>query len=248
MSWPDAISRCLPSAGCRMKPDRCSVRRISPLGWPWCWPAPGCRTARRRAPWARRMPTICGTPRRQDHRDRVGRRASTRYLDRAGAADGPVRGASRTCPAVCASVRPDDARILRAVGGHPSRSAIAAFDTLGTALTPVRTPIGDAWILSHDEPLFRAAPGPAAPARLLPSGDTWFFCKAPTATSWCPTRVTALRCGRPGSGLGRCSSTVRPSAPGGARSRCSRSSPGGAFPAPARCGRGGSGCTPPARD
>jgi hypothetical protein len=42
-------------------------------------------------------------------------------------------------------------------------------------LTPVRTPVGEAWILSQDEPLFREQPGPAAPARLLPSGDTWFL-------------------------------------------------------------------------
>ncbi len=62
----------------------------------------------------------------------------------------------------------------RWAGIGPAR-AIAAFETLGTSLTPVRTPIGEAWILSHDEPLFRAAPGPAAPARLLPSGDTWFL-------------------------------------------------------------------------
>ncbi|MCB1055433.1 MAG: winged helix DNA-binding domain-containing protein [Acidobacteria bacterium] len=54
-------------------------------------------------------------------------------------------------------------------------SAKAAFAALGEALTPVRTPIGEAWILSRDEPLFRAPPGPAAPARLLPSGDTWFL-------------------------------------------------------------------------
>jgi hypothetical protein len=54
-------------------------------------------------------------------------------------------------------------------------SGIAAFETLRQSLTPVRSPIGEAWILSRDEPLFRAAPGPAAPARLLPSGDTWFL-------------------------------------------------------------------------
>ena len=54
-------------------------------------------------------------------------------------------------------------------------SGIAAFETLGKSLTQVRTPIGEAWILSRDEPLFRAPPGPAAPARLLPSGDTWFL-------------------------------------------------------------------------
>jgi len=54
-------------------------------------------------------------------------------------------------------------------------AGMAAFETLGTSLTPVRTPIGAAWILSQDEALFRSVPGSAAPARLLPSGDTWFL-------------------------------------------------------------------------
>ena len=39
----------------------------------------------------------------------------------------------------------------------------------------MRTPIGDAWILTEDEAAFRADPGPAAPARLLPSGDPYFL-------------------------------------------------------------------------
>jgi hypothetical protein len=51
----------------------------------------------------------------------------------------------------------------------------AAFDGLGGSLAPVRTPIGEGWILSRDEPTFRAAPRPAAPARLLPSGDAYFL-------------------------------------------------------------------------
>jgi len=51
----------------------------------------------------------------------------------------------------------------------------AAFDALRRSLTPVRTPVGDAWILTRDEPTFRAVPGPAAPARLLPSGDAYFL-------------------------------------------------------------------------
>jgi len=57
------------------------------------------------------------------------------------------------------------------------RSAAAVFETLGTSLTPVRTPVGDAWILARDEAAIRAAadPGPAAPARLLPSGDAYFL-------------------------------------------------------------------------
>ncbi|MGE5374165.1 MAG: DNA glycosylase AlkZ-like family protein [Bacteroidota bacterium] len=54
-------------------------------------------------------------------------------------------------------------------------SAINTFETLGRSLTQVRTPIGEAWILSRDAPLFRASASPAAPARLLPSGDTWFL-------------------------------------------------------------------------
>jgi Winged helix DNA-binding domain len=50
-----------------------------------------------------------------------------------------------------------------------------AFQALADELTPVHTPIGDAWILASDEARFRAQPGPAAPARLLPSGDAYFL-------------------------------------------------------------------------
>ena len=51
----------------------------------------------------------------------------------------------------------------------------AAFVALGGELTPVRTPIGDGWILSADELAFRAPAGPASAARLLPSGDAYFL-------------------------------------------------------------------------
>jgi hypothetical protein len=59
-------------------------------------------------------------------------------------------------------------------GFGPARGR-AAFDALGRSLTPVRTSVGDAWILARDEPTFRAAPGSVAPARLLPSGDAYFL-------------------------------------------------------------------------
>ncbi len=59
--------------------------------------------------------------------------------------------------------------------GISARSGRAAFEALSTSLTPARTPIGDAWILSRDEAAFRAEPAPAAPARLLPSGDAYFL-------------------------------------------------------------------------
>jgi hypothetical protein len=56
--------------------------------------------------------------------------------------------------------------------------ARAAFEGLGGSLAPVRTPVGDAWILAADEPAFRDGLAPDAPAgatRLLPSGDTYFL-------------------------------------------------------------------------
>jgi hypothetical protein len=59
--------------------------------------------------------------------------------------------------------------------GIGPRSAAAAFEALRAALTPVRTPIGDAWILTADEETLRAEEGPGAMARLLPSGDAHFL-------------------------------------------------------------------------
>jgi hypothetical protein len=62
----------------------------------------------------------------------------------------------------------------RWAGFRPRRGA-AVFEALGGSLTPVRTPVGDAWILGRDEPALRAEPGPVAPARLLPSGDAYLL-------------------------------------------------------------------------
>jgi hypothetical protein len=59
--------------------------------------------------------------------------------------------------------------------GIGSASGGAAFASLERSLTSVRTPVGDAWILSRDEPALRATAQEAAPARLLPSGDTYFL-------------------------------------------------------------------------
>jgi hypothetical protein len=59
--------------------------------------------------------------------------------------------------------------------GMAEAEARATFEALGKSLTAARTPIGDGWILARDEPGFREPPGPAAPARLLPSGDTYYL-------------------------------------------------------------------------
>ena len=59
-------------------------------------------------------------------------------------------------------------------GIKPPRGAVA-FEALAGELTPVRTPIGDGWILSSDESTLLVPAASPAPARLLPSGDTYFL-------------------------------------------------------------------------
>jgi hypothetical protein len=59
--------------------------------------------------------------------------------------------------------------------GIGPRQGAAAFAALRRSLTAVRTPVGDGWILTRDEATLRAAPRPAAAARLLPSGDAYLL-------------------------------------------------------------------------
>ena len=59
--------------------------------------------------------------------------------------------------------------------GIARRSATAAFASLEGSLLPVRSPLGDEWLLAEDEPAIRAGETVAAPARLLPSGDAYFL-------------------------------------------------------------------------
>jgi Winged helix DNA-binding domain len=57
-----------------------------------------------------------------------------------------------------------------------SRGAAAtAFASLAGSLLAVRTPLGDEWLLADDEPAIRAPETAPAPARLLPSGDSFFL-------------------------------------------------------------------------
>jgi hypothetical protein len=59
--------------------------------------------------------------------------------------------------------------------GISARSAANAFASLEGSLLPVRSPLGDEWLLADDEPAVRAEKRPDAPARLLPSGDAYFL-------------------------------------------------------------------------
>jgi Winged helix DNA-binding domain len=70
---------------------------------------------------------------------------------------------------------PTTPEAFRRWAGIGPRPGVAAFEALRPSLTPVQTPIGEAWILSRDEAAIRAGPGAAAPARLLPSGDAYLL-------------------------------------------------------------------------
>jgi hypothetical protein len=59
--------------------------------------------------------------------------------------------------------------------GITPAAGLKAFDALAGSVTSVRTPIGAAWILASDEDGMRAAAGPDAAARLLPSGDAYYL-------------------------------------------------------------------------
>src|SRR5438034_302982 len=59
--------------------------------------------------------------------------------------------------------------------GISRRSADEAFTSLERSLLPVRSPLGDEWLLAEDEPAILETGTAAAPARLLPSGDAYFL-------------------------------------------------------------------------
>ncbi|WP_188037474.1 DNA glycosylase AlkZ-like family protein, partial [Actinotalea sp. JY-7885] len=59
--------------------------------------------------------------------------------------------------------------------GLRAGSAASALASLGPELLPVRTDLGDAWVLAGDEADLRRGAGPPAPARLLASGDAYWL-------------------------------------------------------------------------
>jgi len=70
---------------------------------------------------------------------------------------------------------PTTAQAFARWAGISKRAAVAAYAALEGSLVPVRTPLGDEWLLADDEEDMRATEAPAAPARLLPSGDAYFL-------------------------------------------------------------------------
>jgi hypothetical protein len=59
--------------------------------------------------------------------------------------------------------------------GISRRAAATAFASLEGSLLPVRSPLGEEWLLTEDEPAMRSGETANAPTRLLPSGDAYFL-------------------------------------------------------------------------
>jgi hypothetical protein len=68
---------------------------------------------------------------------------------------------------------PTNAESFARWAGIGRAAGAKAFDSL--ELLPVRTPLGDDWLLAEDESDARAGQIADAPARLLPSGDAYFL-------------------------------------------------------------------------
>jgi hypothetical protein len=101
-----------------------------------------------------RAPTIWTVPRPEIDPAEARRELARRYLH------------------VYGPTTPDAFAKWAGIGGVEGREA---FDWLARSLTAVRTPIGDAWILTRDEPALRERAGAPAAARLLPSGDAFYL-------------------------------------------------------------------------
>ncbi len=105
--------------------------------------------------------------------------------------------------------------------GVGRRHGAAAFEALGTSLTPVQTPVGDAWILTSDEAAIRAtARGLWRPPGCCPAAMPISCGTEPIATSWSPMPAAAAHCGPRASGQAASWSRVKSPGRGGARTRC----------------------------
>ena len=179
----------------------------------------------------------------------MGRRAAADHLDRA-ATRGSTRAtlASSSRAGTCTSSVPPRPRRSPSGRGSARDEASRRSTRSGRSLTPVRTPIGDAWILTRDEPTFRAAPGArgvrAAPPerrRLLPPPGSRSRTpgprRRPSRRALDPSRLAGCR---PRRGRGRRDVATR----GGDGHRPALAP---SLARRTRCGRGGSGVLAAAR-
>ncbi len=111
---------------------------------------------------------------------------------------------------------PTTAEAFAQWAGIGPQRGVAAFDELRRWLTPVRTPVGDSWILTRSR---RCAPplGPQLPHGSSRAATPTSFSRDVIVNFWSPTPLAAARSGRLVSGRAASSSRARSSGHGDVR-------------------------------
>ena len=236
-----ATSRCSRSGGCPTTPRAA----FGPSGWPSaCTPQLGGARMTDREVGRTLGVGERDQVRRDDGHGRhpLGGRAGAGRLDGRRAEDRPGRRVPRARSPLPPHLRADDGRRASPAGpGSPGARRPTAFASLEGSLLPVRSPLGDEWLLAEDEPAMRAAETTAATCaaaaerrRLLPARRSRAGAARPAA------RSSGRGSGRRACGRARSSSTARSVGPGDGRSTPCASTPGhGCRERDARRGRGG---------
>ena len=180
--------------------------------------------------------------------DPLGRRAAADDLDRA-ARPRSTRAtrASSSRAGTCTSSAPPRPPASPSGPGSARGEAARRSRRSARSLTPVRTPIGDAWILAATSRR-SAPPGARGAARGCSRAATpTSSCRAPIASSWSPTPIVAARSGPRASGRAPSWSMARSSGRGGVRRDGDDPALAPALARGTRRGRGGGGSVAAAR-
>jgi hypothetical protein len=103
--------------------------------------------------------------------------------------------------------------------GIGPRHGVAAFEALRRPLTPVRTPVGEAWILTRESRISAPRRGPWRPHGCSRAATPISSSREPIVNFWSRTPNAVAPCGRPASGRVASSSMERSSGRGGVRTR-----------------------------
>lgn len=162
-----------------MKPGRSSVRRISPPGW-------GAVLAGARMPFseaARVMgergspkPGCLGVPRtNRDGRDALGRRAPARIWNVPAPDMEPHEARLELARRYLHVFGPATPNAFATWAGIRPVRSVTAFAALDRSLTPVRTPIGEAWILERGCAAVQRGGPPTRPGPAPAERRSWFL-------------------------------------------------------------------------
>ncbi len=173
MSWRPAIVRCSRSAGCR------TIREVGARAVELADSlVPFLAGRRHDGTMQRGLGTPNGAVRGAD-RARCSSAGTARVRRRSGRCRRPRSIRPRRASSSRAATSTSSGRRLPAAfarwAGIARAAANGGLRVAGAVLIAVRTPVGEAWILSSDEAAFLAPARPSAAARLLPSGDTYFL-------------------------------------------------------------------------